>query len=140
MMAQRFAVRRIPGTAILAITNLIAATLLVNPDRFGEVAALTYVRMLGGDHVWGFWFLAGGLFLTVASFTRRWWLLNVGSVISLFAWTAVAFSLMASAVTGQADLSPIAIALAWWMFAGQIAMLIVPLLAREPSDPLQEDA
>lgn len=124
----RFHWRRVPGTAALAVTNLIAALVLVDASAFNDATALVFVRTFGGPNIWGFWFATAGVLLTVAALSRRWWALNVGSVISLFAWSAVCVAVVAATVVGEASLSPVALALAWWMFAGQVAMLIAPLL------------
>lgn len=126
----RFTKRRVPGTAVLGITNLIAAQILLVGDVFGGAEALVYLRQIGSEFVWGASFAMSSALLLAACFTRRWALLNAGSVISLFVWTAVGVSLFAAWLSGNALLSPIALALAFWMVGGQAAMLVVPLLGR----------
>lgn len=127
----RFTSRRVPGTAVLGVTNLIAAQILLTGDTFVEAEALVYLRQIGSEFAWGASFAMSAVLLLVACFNRRWSLLNAGSVISLFVWTAAGVSLFAAWLTGNALLSPIALALAFWMVAGQAAMLVVPLLGRK---------
>ena len=129
MIDTRFHWRRVPGTAALALTNLIAGLLLFDIDQFSDVMILGYLTRAGGPYIWGALFMVAGLLLTVACVTRRWMPLNVGSVLSLFAWTATSLAIIAAWLTGT-RLSPVGLALAVWMVAGQATMLITPLIAR----------
>lgn len=124
----RFNWRRIPGTSSLAITNLLASGLLVTEYDFNIVAVHTVARTLMPTWIWGLLFLLSGLTLVVAVASRRWIWLNIGSAISIFTWTAMCLSALASWITGAVDLSPIAASLFFWMLSGQVAMLITPLL------------
>lgn len=121
--------RRAPGTTVLAITNLIAATTIINHDWYGGVQALQYLTVWVPPIVLNSLFLFAGLFLTAAVITRRWWVFNVGAGLSLFVWTATAGSIVFSWALTEGSYSPIAVALAWWMAAGQAVMLFAPLLA-----------
>jgi len=121
--------RRIPGTAVLAITNLIAATTIIYHDWYGDVQALIYLTAWAPPIVMNSLFLFAGMLLTAAVITRRWWVLNVGAGLSLFVWTATAGAILATWALTEGSYSPIALALAWWMAAGQAAMLFSPLLA-----------
>ena len=129
MSDERFHWRRVPGTAALALTNLVAALIIFDIDEFAHVLVLGYMTRAGRPYIWGFLFLTAGIALTVACVTRRWLPLNVGSVLSLFAWTATSLAVVAAWLTG-APLSPVGLALAVWMVGGQAAMLITPLVAR----------
>lgn len=125
--------RRIPGTGALAITNLIAADLLFSPAQYEVSPVFTVARMIFPSEVWAFFFGLSGLFLLIAVLTRRWFWLNIGSVMSLFAWTAISVAAFSAWLLDDVQLSPIAGALFFWMIAGQAAMLIVPLVAlRKP--------
>lgn len=124
----RMAWRRVPGTAALAGTNLMAAGLLVDHSSFDASAVHIIARTLMPAQAWGALFLISGVCLVVAAITRRLVWLNVGSVISLFAWTAISLSTFAVWLAGDVSLSPVAGALFVWMVAGQASMLIVPLL------------
>ena len=127
----RMPVRRRPGTAALAATNLIAATIALDPTSWTTIIALRY---MGGDRtgvLWAGLFAASGLLLFAACVWRRWWQLNVGGVISLFVWTVVSVSIiLVWASNGGSRISPIAVAMAWWMPAGQATMLMTPLMGR----------
>ena len=129
MTDTRFHWRRVPGTAALAATNLVAGLIIFNIDQFAEVMIMTYLTRAGGPYVWGVLFLVAGIALTVACVTRRWLPLNIGSVVSLFAWTATSLAIIAAWITGT-PLSPVGLALAVWMVSGQATMLITPLIAR----------
>ena len=124
----KFAWRRIPGTAALSITNLMASGLLLDARVFEVTPYLAFVRTIFPARAWGALFLFSGVTLLVATVTQRLWWLNVGSVVSLFVWTAVCLASGAAWFTGQIDLSPIAGALYFWMMAGQAAMLFTPLV------------
>ena len=124
----RMAWRRVPGTAALAGTNLMAAGLLVDVGSFDASSVHIIARTLMPAEAWGALFLLSGVCLVVAAITRRLGWLNAGSVISLFAWTAISLSTFAAWLGGDVPLSPVAGALVVWMVAGQAAMLIVPLL------------
>jgi hypothetical protein len=126
----RFAARRIPGTAALTLTNLVAGLIVFNLARFNTEFVLSYLGTWAGPSVWGGVLLTSGLFLAGACVTRRWLLLNVGSVLSLFAWTAAALALLGAWLSDTVQLSPIALGLWVWMVAGQAAMLITPLTLR----------
>lgn len=123
----RFHWRRVPGTLALAIANLIATFVYLD---VGASARAPVVARLGGSVTWGFAFGLSAAFLFAAILTRRWSLLNVGSVLSLFAWTATSSSIFLLWLTGVGYVSTITLALIWWMFAGQFAMLVTPLIAR----------
>ena len=127
----RMPTRRVLGTAALAVTNLIAATIALDPTSWTTIVAL---RHMGGDRtgvLWAGLFAASGLLLAAACVWRRWWQLNVGGVISLFVWTLVSVSIiLVWAFNGGSRISPIAIAMAWWMPAGQATMLMTPLMGR----------
>lgn len=124
----RFAWRRIPGTAALASTNLMASGLLLESSVFSATPYLVYVRTVAPAWMWGVLFLLSGITLLIAALTRRLVWLNVGSVVSLFVWTAVCTAGIAAWITGQVTLSPVAGALYFWMMAGQAAMLFTPLV------------
>lgn len=128
--AGEFHWRRVPGTAALAATNLIAGLIVFDIDAFVDVLVLDYLGRAGGPVFWGAFFLVAGLFLGASCIRRKWWLLNVGSTVSLFAWTATCLAIVAAWFTGTAGLSPVGLALAFWMVAGQGSMLITPLVAR----------
>lgn len=124
----RFAWRRIPGTAALSITNLLAAGLLMESSVFETTPFLVFARTISPAWVWGSLFLFSAITLLVAVLTRRLVWLNVGSVVSLFVWTAVCLAGIAAWFTGEAELSPVAGALYFWMMGGQAAMLFTPLI------------
>ena len=125
----RFHWRRIPGTAALAITNLIAGMLVFDLAPFSDVVILAYIARFGGPQVWALFYLFAGVMLTVACATRRWVWLNMGSFVSLFVWTATSLAIATAWLTSPAGLSPVGLALAFWMVGGQAAMLITPLIA-----------
>lgn len=126
----RFHWRRVPGTLALALTNLIAAALVVFSTTF-EVAPVT-VKAAGvaPAWVWGVLFGISGAFLALSVVTRRWTHLNIGSALSLFLWTFMLSQVLLGWLTGHFTLSPVAVALMFWMFAGQATMLFAPLWAR----------
>lgn len=124
----RFAWRRVPGTAALSITNLLAAGLLMESSVFETTPFLVFARTISPAWVWGALFLASGVMLFIAALTQRLVWLNVGSVVSLFVWTAICVAGLSAWFTGQVALSPIAGALYFWMMAGQAAMLFTPLI------------
>ena len=127
----RMPTRRIPGVAALAATNLIAATIALAPTSWTTIIALRYMGGATAGFVWATLFAAAGLLLSAACVWRRWWMLNVGGVISLFVWTVVSVSIiLVWAFNGGSRISPIAIAMAWWMPAGQATMLMTPLMGR----------
>jgi hypothetical protein len=122
--------RRIPGTTALATTNLIAAGLILDVGIFTSVSALAYLHRVVDAAVWASLFAISAGMLIAAVIWRRWWALNIGAALSLGLWTATGISVVAAWVTGSTVVSPIALALVWWMLAGQASMLIVPLLDR----------
>jgi hypothetical protein len=111
----------------LGITNLIAGLFVFDLVVFSETFISIYLDQIMPVKAWGLLFLFSGLTLTGATMYRRWWLFNVGAALSLFLWGAVTISIFASWLADRTSLSPIALALAWWMLAGQMSMLIVPL-------------
>lgn len=125
----RFHWRRVPGTLSLAVANVMSAGVLLDTRIFNTADIHVYSRALAPAWVWGTIFLAAGLFLTAAVMTRRWFLLNIGSALSLFVWTAISVAAMLAWLFGRVEVSPIASALLLWMTAGQAAMLITPLVA-----------
>ena len=124
----RFAWRRVPGTAALAFTNLMASGLLLESSVFETTPFLVFARTISPAWVWGALFLVSGIVLFIAALTQRLVWLNVGSVVSLFVWTAICLAGIAAWFIGQVALSPIAGALYFWMMAGQAAMLFTPLV------------
>lgn len=122
--------RRIPGTAVLAITNGIASLTLLDLDVFTDVLVLTYLASWGGASLWAGLYAASAALLTVAAVTRRWWPLNVGGVLSLFAWGTTGLAIVLLWGAGGPGISPIALAMVWWTIAGQATMLAVPMLDR----------
>lgn len=127
--------RRIPGTLALALTNVMGAGLLVDTRQFDRITVHEISRSFLPAQAWGALFAVAGICLLVAALTRRIGWLNVGSTLSLFAWTAVSLSVLTVLLAGDAALSPVAGALFVWMVAGQAAMLFTPLLGdrRGPS-------
>ena len=126
----RMPTRRVLGTAALAVTNLVAATIALDPESWTTIVALRY---MGGDRtgvLWAGLFGASGLLLAAACVWRRWWMLNAGGVISLALWTLTSASIILVWVFNGAEISSIAIAMAWSMPAGQAAMLMTPLMGR----------
>ena len=123
----RIPLRRVPGTLILGLTNLIAGLFVVDLGLFVDSFISVYLGRIMPVGIWGTLFLISGAFLVVSGFYRRWWVFNFGATLSLFLWGAVSISIFASWAANRASLSPIALAMAWWMLAGQVAMLIVPL-------------
>lgn len=121
--------RRIPGTLVLAITNIIASLLLWFPVEFERSALLQIPASLAPAWVWGLSFLLCGLSLLASTIWRRWVLLNIGSAMSLFLWTFMTTAVIIKVIFGSPMVSPVAFALFFWMFAGQVAMLFVPLWA-----------
>lgn len=126
----KFHWRRIPGTAALAVTNLIAASLMLFGDAF-EVADITSKSAaVAPASTWGGMFLLSAIFLIASIFNRKWVYLNIGSAISLFLWTFMVAQVAFAVLVGATDVSPIAFALLWWMWAGQVTMLFTPLWTR----------
>lgn len=120
--------RRVPGTLALAITNLIAAGMVVEHDAFGYSI----------DGVFGSYYLiTNGVLLLIAAFllliaavTRRWLPLNLGSFLSLFVWSSISFRIIALWLAHEISLAPLEAALLFWMIIGQASMLFVPLITR----------
>jgi hypothetical protein len=126
----RLPLRRVPGTAALGATNGIAALIAIDSEAFSTVLSLAYLQRAAGERVWAAAFAASAVLLTAAVIGRRWWTLNVGASLSLFLWVATGMSIIATWASGEAPISSIALAMVWWMIAGQASMLIVPLLDR----------
>lgn len=124
----RFHWRRIPGTAVLAITNLFASIALFDAASFNGSA--DYARTTFEGRLWAVAFLLSFLFLVISIFTRRWTPLNVGSALSMFGWIAIGLTMLTSWVSGEVSLSPIVFPLIVWVIFGQMTMLFVPLLSR----------
>lgn len=122
--------RRVPGTSALAITNGIAALSIFDFDVFTDVLVLSYLASWGGAALWASLYLTSAVLLTVAAITRRWLPLNIGSVLSLFAWSTTGLAIVLLWASGGSGISPIALAMVWWMVAGQATMLAVPLMSR----------
>lgn len=115
---------------MLAITNLIAGLLLFYPGNFENSLVNSVAASLAPASIWGGVFTVSGILLISATILRDWRMLNIGSATSLFAWTFVCVSSLVAWYLNDIKLSPIAFALFFWMFAGQAAMLFVPLLAK----------
>lgn len=126
-MTNQMPLRRIPGTLALGITNIIAGLFAFNLNSFTDTFVSAYLTQIFPIGVWGVVFLASGFTLVGSTIYRRWWLFNIGAGMSLFLWAAVSFSIFASWFSGRTLLSPIALAMAFWMLVGQMTMLIVPL-------------
>lgn len=122
--------RRIPGTLALAMTNLLAAGLLLDSSVFDTSAVLIIARTVMSANMWGALFLLSGVTLLVATVNRKLLWLNIGSTISLFSWIAISLAGIMAWFFGEVELSPIAGGLFFWMMAGQAAMLVVPLIGR----------
>ena len=122
--------RRIPGTVALAVTNALAALSGLDLSVFQQIMVLAYLDRYGGGAFWAGLFAASAVLLAVAAITRRWWPLNVGGALSLFAWTSTGAAIVATWAAGEAGISPIALAMVWWVLVGQATMLAVPLLDR----------
>lgn len=126
--------RRVPGTLALASTNFLAAYVGFDPELYADVEALRYVQRITPFSIWAIVFLLSGLLLLLSTITRRWFVFNAGAVLSLFLWATVVFSLFAVWLRGTL-VSPIGLAMAWWMLVGQITMLAVPLFKRWGGGP-----
>lgn len=127
---EQFRARRVPGTLTLAVTNLCAATVLVDPATMRDVDAHRIALEILPVTAWGVLFLVTGVGLTVAAVTRLSFLLHVFGAISVGVWLAVSLSaLIVNWTDPDVSLSGIALALFAWMLGGPLAMLLVPLLA-----------
>lgn len=122
--------RRVPGTVTLAIANGIAGISLLDLDAFTDVLVIAYLSRWGGPDLWAGLHVVAAVLLTVAAITRRWWPLNVGGALSLFAWGTTGVAVVLLWASGGPGISPVALAMVWWMVVGQATMLAVPLIRR----------
>lgn len=122
--------RRVPGTAALATTNLLAGSIVFNYKAYESTQALLYLQKYVSLAVWGSLLFLSGLILLLSIVNRKWITLNIGACVSLFVWGTVALGMFMTWFRASSTLSPIAMALAWWMLTGQLAMLAAPLTVR----------
>lgn len=119
--------RQVPGAVVLGITNLIAGLFVFDLILFSPSFVNVYLSSIIVLPVWSMFFFISGATLTASGFYKRWWLFNVGATMSMFLWGAISTSIFFSLFTDHADPSPIKLAMAWWMIAGQMVMLNPPL-------------
>ena len=127
--------RRIPGTLALATTNLMASAIGYNSQSYMDIGVLRYVQRITPFPVWSGLFALSGSLLIAAVLTKRWSVFNVGAALSLFVWATVTLSIFAVWFRGG-TLSPIGLAMAWWMLIGQVSMLATPLVNKWGDEPL----
>ena len=122
--------RRIPGTVALATTNFIAGLLIFNKGAFESHLVTSAAAGVAPGGFYSTLFFLSAFTLLLATILRNWPLLNIGSGISLFVWTFICVSIFIAWASGTVTLTPLALALFFWMVIGQATMLFVPLIAR----------
>lgn len=127
---QQFRGRRVPGTLTLAVTNLLASTILFDPTSMTASPVHQVALAIMPPPAWGVSFLVAGVGLVVAAITRLSFLLHVFGAVSIGAWVAMSSSAIISDIASpDVQLSGIAQALFVWMLFGPLAMILVPLIA-----------
>lgn len=122
--------RRIPGTLALATTNLIAGLLILDKEAFETNIVTSSAASMAPPGFYASLFLMAASTLFLATIMRNWSLLNIGSGTSLFVWTFVSAAIVIAWASGTLILTPLALALLFWIVVGQATMLFVPLIAR----------
>lgn len=121
--------RRVWGTGALAITNLCAAFVLLDPESMRGARIHTIALRMMPVWVWGVAFLIAGVGLAAGAVLRSLGVVHAFGVLSIMSWTALTVGAFVSAFTVDGvTLSGLAVALFAWMFLGPISMLLVPLI------------
>lgn len=121
--------RRTWGTLALAISNLSAATVLVDPGAMDDASIHRIALRMMDSWAWGALFLLAGAGLIAAVWRRSLGLVHVFGTLSITVWTALSVGAFLSDVTDDAvKISGLGIALFVWMFLGPLAMLLVPVV------------
>lgn len=129
--------RRVWGTLALALSNLTASLVLVDPAAMTSASIHRIAVRMMEPWMWGVAFLVTGFGLVVAIVRRSLPLVHAFGSASIAVWTALSVgALITDIADSDVELSAIGAALFVWMFLGPLAMLLVPVvyeyrLARE---------
>ena len=123
---ERMPTRRVPGTLVLAITNLIAFCVVFTPGAWSTVPALRYLNVPWLEVLLISMFLVSAILLFLSTVLRRWSLFNVGTVFSVFVWGNVCGSIFLTFLFND-GVSFIAVGMTFFVLAGQLSMALVPM-------------
>jgi len=139
-----FGFRRIPGTLMLALTNLIASMLWFNQTIWNTSPVTQVPRDIAPLWVWTMAWLTSSLGLFFVVWLRMWnkplilpkqknpidllFMFHIFSLLSLFVWIVNSVGVLSDKFFGNLTLSPLAIALYVWVTFGQLAMIFGPLM------------
>ena len=122
-----FSTRRIPGTLVLAATNLIAAWSWVDDTAFRTSPLFAVARDFAPLPVWVTLWVVSAIGLVVAVVRRSLVVLHVSAALSMAVWSAAVAGIFWATVVHGLSVSPVALALLFWMAAGQFSMFLAPL-------------
>lgn len=126
----QFRGRRVWGTLSLAVTNLVASSILFEPDTMLDVPIHRVALEIMPVAAWGALFLVAGVGLVVAAITRLTLLLHIFGSLSIAGWVGICVSAFFSDLSEPSTrLSGLGLALFVWMLLGPLSMLLVPLIA-----------
>lgn len=120
--------RRVWGTLALAISNICASSVLIDPTAMTDASIHRIALRMMDAWMWGSLFLVIGIGLMIAVVRRSLGMVHIFGTGSITVWTALTVAAALSDLTNDdIAVSGLGIALFIWMFLGPIAMLIVPV-------------